>query len=282
MPSRFFGQFLLEKGAVDRETLLQAAEYQRRGNVPLEMLALEHHYLTVEQVGWLNRQHQATGQRFWLLAIEHGHLTKEQVVTLMRDQVEHWTLIGEVLVRLNKLTRPRLEELLADYQHEQARHDAVLLSNVARAPHRDEVEAALDQTLKVFTHLTRDSVKLSVIEVNKPAPFLSEYIFVQQVTGQTAFHYTLGLPESLALSIASDMSGVTVGTIDPIVLDALKEFVNIVVGNTCASLDRELYRVGAEVPRVYRRGSPLPFGSDSVCAVLSSVKGEFEMGLFFR
>jgi len=282
MPARFFGQFLLEKGVVDREAIFAAAEYQRRGNVPIEMLAVEHKYLSVEQVTWLNRQRQTTGKRFWLLAVEHGHLTKEQVVRLMRSQVEHWELIGEVFVKLGKLTQPRLDELLAEYRKEQGRHDELLLSNIAKAPHRDEVEAAVDQTLKIFTHLTREMVKLSVIEINKPAPVLSAYVFVQRVIGETSFHYALGLPEPIALSIASDMSGVTMTVMDEIVLDAMKEFVNMVVGNACVALNQRLYRVSAEVPKVYRRGTPLPFGSDSVCAVLSSVKGDFEMGLFFK
>ena len=69
MPARFFGQFLLERGEITREQLLDASEYQHSINTPLCALAVEEGYLSQEQLKTLDLVHLRSDERFIKIAI---------------------------------------------------------------------------------------------------------------------------------------------------------------------------------------------------------------------
>ena len=50
MSAKFFGQFLLEKGRISSQQLVDALEYQKSVTQPIAVLALESGMLTADQV----------------------------------------------------------------------------------------------------------------------------------------------------------------------------------------------------------------------------------------
>src|SRR3972149_421897 len=105
MNSRFFGQYLLEKGRITSEQLVAALEQQKTVQAAIGILALESGLLTAEQIKQILTEQRKTGLRFGEQAVVMGSLTQTQVDELLQEQeVSHRVRLGEVLVSKGYLT----------------------------------------------------------------------------------------------------------------------------------------------------------------------------------
>ena len=96
MSSRFFGQYLLEKGRITSQQLSTALDSQKAVTAPIGILALEKNWLTAEQIKHILDLQKKTNYRFGELAVRSGFLTQPQVDELLRDQdLSHRVLLGE-------------------------------------------------------------------------------------------------------------------------------------------------------------------------------------------
>ena len=69
MSTRFFGQYLLEKGRITSQQLLDALECQKGVTAPIGVIALERGLLTTEQIKQVLQQQKKTNQRFGEIAV---------------------------------------------------------------------------------------------------------------------------------------------------------------------------------------------------------------------
>ena len=72
MNTRFFGQYLLEKGRITSQQLLDALERQKEITTPIGSMALEQGCLTAEQVKRILEQQRKRHRSFGELACEMG------------------------------------------------------------------------------------------------------------------------------------------------------------------------------------------------------------------
>jgi hypothetical protein len=150
MATQFFGQWLMEKGLVRNDALLEALDYQQQTNLPLGALAVEKQYLSAAQAKSINTEQQRTDRRFGEIAVDKGLLTDAQVDEILQAQRERRVMLGEVLVTKGFLTRDDLERELRAYQQAQREHEAAVHLGLEGVPHPEVVRPFLDTTLKLF------------------------------------------------------------------------------------------------------------------------------------
>ena len=276
MATKFFGQFLLEQGAISREVLLEAVKFQKSINLPLCALAVEKGFLSKAQLAELDNEGKDTDKQFMELAVKNSMLSFTQLEELSKAQAERWMFLGEALVRKGQLNLVQLDQLFEEYRNEHPAPEPDVLPPMKDVPNGEIISSFLETTVEIFVHYTKQIVQVLSVEMVSDEPEAVAYIFSQKVLGDKTFSYALALPEELALSIASHMLQEEATEIDAMVLDAVSEFVNIVVGNGCIKLNMNNFKIKAEPPQIMiREMIEQLMPRQSVTARLKTAKGEF-------
>jgi CheY-specific phosphatase CheX len=285
MSSRFFGQYLLEKGRITSQQLLTASEGQKAVTAPLGTLALEKGWLTAEQIKRILDLQKKTNYRFGEQAIMLGLMTQDQVRELLGEQeMSHRVLLGEVLVAKGYLTLEALEKEFKEYDKEEERLSSELAVAFDKVRNKDLVKTFTDLMMIMFTRFAKQELKIEYCETGKEKVRLFRWVFSQKVAGQNvAFNCLLSVPPKLLLHMASTMLDETVSAPDELALDASKEFVNIANGNACARLSENGFNLTMEPPEVYETtAKPYPFNAkDVVCVHLASPDAKLEVAFEF-
>ncbi len=112
----FFGQYLLKKGIIDKETLLRAIEYQTIYSKKVGTLAKEKGYLTNSEIKEIYNYQKSIDIPFNDIAIGLGYLTDTQLNEILELQRATRIYLGQALIELGILSEAMIEKLLKDYQ----------------------------------------------------------------------------------------------------------------------------------------------------------------------
>lgn len=283
MSVKFFGQFLLECGAITREMLLDAIRYQKEINKPLCALALEKGYLDKQQIEALDAEHLRSDKKFMEIAISSKILTFDQLEELYKAKSARWVFLGEALVDRRYLTLSQLNDLFEEYRRQLPVEEGKLEDLLEGMPEPDILTAMLQVTVDLFIHYTKQIVQVESVEKTAQKLEGVAYMFAQKVVGDRVFHYALALPEELTLAIASHMMGTDQTEINPTVLDAVSEFANVVVGNGCTRLCLKSFKVMPEPPRIMTQETVAKLHPTEVVSVnMKTTKGTFRVLFFFE
>jgi hypothetical protein len=116
--SLLFGEYLVEKGLVDEETLVIALVQQRQQNSPLGQIALKTGLINKKELFKIlteQRKPDSKEKSFGLIALELDILTMEQVDGLVASQSESNFLLGEILVEDGVLSKNQLSQCLQEF-----------------------------------------------------------------------------------------------------------------------------------------------------------------------
>ena len=94
MGSMFFGQYLLSKGAINREALIEAIELQRKTNLSLVELAVRDGCLEPQRAEGILTRYRTTDAGLEELCLEYGQINREKLDELRRHQQSDWVRIG--------------------------------------------------------------------------------------------------------------------------------------------------------------------------------------------
>lgn len=103
-----FGDYLIEKGILQREDVMKALEVQADSTVKIGTICLEERYMTVKQVMDTLRTGVDTARPFEDQAITLGYLTAQQLGHALKTQTQRRPFFGEVLVTLELIGRKEL------------------------------------------------------------------------------------------------------------------------------------------------------------------------------
>jgi CheY-specific phosphatase CheX len=285
MSSRFFGQYLLEKGRITSQQLATASEGQKAVTAPIGTLALERGWLTAEQIKRILELQKKTNYRFGEQAIVMGVMTQQQVNELLDEQdLSHRVLLGEVLVAKGYLTLEALEKEFREFSREEEKFSSELSAAFEKVRNKDLVKTFTDLMMIMFTRFAKQELKIERCETGKEKVRLFRWVFSQKVAGQNVeFNCLLSVPPKLLLHMASTMLDENVSAPDELALDASKEFVNIANGNACARLSENGLNFTMAPPEVYETtATPYPFNAkDVVCVHLASADAKLEVAFEF-
>ena len=285
MNSRFFGQYLLEKGRITSSQLITALEQQKTVQAAIGTLALERHLLTAEKIKQILNQQRKTGLRFGEQAVAMGSLTQAQVDELLQVQeVSHRVLLGEVLVMKGYLTIEMLEKELKEYKKADADISSEVSDALSKLVHKNLVKTFTDLMIMTFTQFAKQNIKIERCEMGKDKVRLFRWVILQKITGSNVdFKYLLSVPAKLLLQMASTMLNDNIKTVNELALDATKEFVNIANGNACARLSEDGMTFTMLPPEVYETTTK-PYAlqaSEVVCVHLASAEFKLEVAFEF-
>jgi len=285
MSSRFFGQYLLEKGRITSQQLLDALECQKTIAAPIGTMALERGLLRAEQIKQVLQHQRQTNQRFGEIAVGLGYLTKAQLDELLEDQeTNHRVRLGEALASKGYMTLENLEKELKEYNKESEHFAAEVSTAFSNVAHKQIVKTFTDLMLMMFTRFGKQDIIIERCESGREKVRLFRWVISQKIAGEDGdFNCLLSVPPKLLLQMASTMLDESVSTADELALDASKEFVNIANGNACAKLSEHGVSLTMMPPEVYETTTtPYPLQTkDVVCVHLAAPDAKLEVAFEF-
>ncbi len=274
MAVRFFGQFLLENGAINAKQLLAAISYQEKANLKFGDTAIHLDLLDKNKLAKIFSLQRSEDLKTGEAAIKLGFMTQAQVDQVLRAQKNSHVMIGEALVKTGALTDAQLSDQLQAFKKDQDAYQ--LSSGLPRQKDSTGLAApAVDLAMKLLMRLASLPVKLLDIRYS-----LTEARGVTTSTARVAFtgdhegEIALRASDRLCAQIASAMLGEPVAPdAKSAILDATCEFLNVVGGNLAAVGARQGKKVELSTPR---SGDVPTEGRNIMVARLGTPDGDIE------
>lgn len=285
MSAKFFGQYLLEKGRITSQQLVDALEFQKSARLPIGTLSLERGLLSSDQVKLVLARQLKSGKHFGELAVSLGLLTQAQVDELLQAQSSHKILLGESLIVKGFITVDVLERELKEYRTEERKLNSQLSAAFDAIANKKIVQTFTDLMVMMLTNFGgQQDIKVEHCESGKEKVRLFRWVISQNIAGESVqFNCLLSVPPKLLLQMASTMLAENISAADELALDATKEFVNIANGNACAKLSEDGVALTLSPPEVYETTmKPYPFQrNEVVCVHLASPDTKLEVAFEF-
>ena len=235
MAVKFFGQFLIEKGAVTRVALLQAIDLQEKTNLKFGEMVIEMGLMTTLDVARIHQAQRGEDLRFGDMAVKLGIIREDQVQMVLTRQRNSHLYIGEALIKVGALSDRELENYLKEFKDDQMAYISEKVEIPAGIAHQPIWEMVADLTYKMLTRVAGISFRpgpCTVIKKLPSRPIIAEMCF----SGTVSARYLLSVSESTRNLVAKailDEESVENETVE-VLDDSVKEFINIVCGNIAA------------------------------------------------
>jgi len=249
MAVKFFGQFLVEQGAVTPQDVVRAMNLQEEVNLRFGEMAEKMGLISKKDIERIHLAQRTEDLRFGDMALKLGILTEEQHEQVLERQRETHLYIGEALVRIGALAPEKLDEYLEAFRVDQApyRVDHVKIPEGVEPAGLWEVFA--DLTCKMFTRIVQIPVRPGRCEKAAGVPS-NDVVVALPVLGDAVGTYYLsvsrGVRDRIARSLLKqeDLTGES----EELLVDTVMEFANIICGNVSAKAAQIGYGIEIEPP----------------------------------
>lgn len=285
MAVKFFGQFLLEKGVVSREQVVQAVELQESVNLKFGETALATKMVTEDDVRRIHDAQRNEDLMFGDMAVKLGILTRDQIGEILEYQQKTHIRIGEALVRVGAVTAEALPGYLEDFKADQAQYATAKLVIPAGVPNPELWEICADLTAKMFLRVAGIQCRVGDCTLVERLPG-EALVAAIDLTGSVSARYHLALSPALRERVARAvlMEEDVTGEPEEVLDDTALEFVNIVCGNVAAKAAPLGQGVEILPPLAFRpgpEGIAVPAGAKGLFFPLHLADGErAELTLF--
>lgn len=237
MYTQFFGNFLLNKGVIDTEQLMDALKIQAAAHQKLGTLAIHAGYMSANEVEDVYIMQTHYDKRFGELAIQLGYLTQKQVNELLALQLPDYMKLGQVLVEKNLITNTDLENLVAEYRSAYEIYDLnlvieqqelvdKLLSSFCSNENIKEPDRVVPYLTLFFNNLIRfigeDFTPLEII----PIPEVPTNFCVSQQVKDTILS-AMDMEPQTAIAFACKYVDDTFTEFDEYVMASVEDFLNL-------------------------------------------------------
>lgn len=239
MHTQFFGNFLLNKGVITPEQLIEALKIQSTAHQKLGTLAIHAGYMSAIEVEDVFITQTHYDKRFGELAVELGYLTQEQVDELLTIQLPNYMLLGQILVEKGILTHVEFEDLITEYKsiyeiydleliEEQQHMVDKLLSDFYLPEDLPHSEYILSYLTLLFNDLVRfigeDFTTLNIITL----PEIPTNICIsQEVEGSFSFLSGLDMEQETAIAFAGRYIDEEFDEFNEYVKASMEDFLNL-------------------------------------------------------
>lgn len=284
MAIKFFGQYLVEKNVITAPALRKAVALQRQVNLLFGATARAMGMITDADIELVHAVQRKKDLNFGDMCVDLGLLTTEQMKQVAEKQKRDHLHLGDALVRTNAITAEELPALLEAFEADQAPYYSKKPAAPAPIPNEDLWELYADRTYKMFTrvvNLTFKPDQRSVVDGIEP----NDTIVAARMTGDAPCTYLLSVCAEVRDSIARSILNEDDISSEPreVLVDAVKEFANIVCGSIAAMVTQrgKAIEFGApEVLDVQDRFSPSP-GAKGLLYPLHVAEGCVEVAIFW-
>lgn len=287
MAVKFFGQFLVEQGAVTNESLLYAIELQERTNLKLGEMAMAMGYITAQDIERAHAAQLSKDMKLGDLLVDLSILSPAQLQEVIDRQKATHLFIGEALVKVGALTPDKLDSCLAPFKADQAPYVSNHIDLPAWLITPQLCETAVDLTYKLITRVLGIQFRPGKCqEVNLLST--NRMIAGMDFSGDATVRYLLSVSEGLQKTIAKAIlkeDDVETES-DEILEDTVMEFVNIICGNVVAKVSQSGTNLEITPPVTIhppQSGLPVPDGYRGLLFPIHVSDGEvMELGLLIK
>lgn len=239
MFSVFFGQFLLNQGIIDKETLSKLLDISKKTKVKIGVLAINSGLMTADNVNRVNHLQTKIDKRFGEISIDEGFLTDPELDILLSVQETEHLKISQTLIDLNIMN---LEEVEASLNHYKTTYS---LSNESFEALRDgKAKTIIDTYLNFnqdpYTELFKEYItlfykntvrfmdsSLSIDHVEVIDSRQYDYIIKQDIVGPKRIYTGFAAKTDVLIKLASEYADEAFHSLDDYAQDALGEFLNL-------------------------------------------------------
>lgn len=286
MAVKFFGQFLVEKGVVTREILLQAIELQESVNLSFGATAQALEFLTDADIEKVHDAQRTEDLRFGDMAVKLGLLSNDQMMQVLARQKSSHLYIGEALVKVGGVTADELPKLLDDFKADQAQYatDRVAIpAGIAEAP---LWEMVADLSYKMLTRVALLVFRPEPCYTADRLPQMDVYA-AMPFSGDVSGSYLMGISAATQKKIAKEIlkEANVDGEPKEVLDDTVMEFVNVVLGNVAAKaaqFGKTMEIAPPELPDS-TGGIAVPAGHTALCFPVCLADGDrVELAVFIK
>jgi hypothetical protein len=280
MGSMFFGQYLLSKGAINREALIDAIERQRRTNLSLVDLAVRDGCIDQKCADGILTRYRTTDAGLEELCLEFGEIGQEKLDELRRIQRSDWVKIGATLVASGHLTHEQVKKHLAAFHDAQREADQRLEADFRACNDPETVKTVVELSIFHLKRFTNGPVKLQTLSEDEGGLAGGRRRFAQKLRGDRELCIALDLPSQVATVAAQGLMGIAVEDDSEIAIDAVCECVNIIGGHACTRLEANGVRLRPEPPFSTEGSEPVGDLQSSVRAHVMAGDSELDVRVF--
>lgn len=246
MNTKLFAQYLLERGLIDREQMLEVIEEQQAVNAGAGEMAVTMGLLTPDDLQVIRAEQLRNDEPFGRTALSLDLLTQKQLDRLKaHERSKRKMLLSEILVARGYVDPDRLMATEQEFEQEDMIQSGKLEKLLAHADHGDVAAVALSVLERLYRRVMGDSLRIQDAPTRPPIDG-NERLWTQQIQADGAVHVmALQMHESSALKISDVVLGAKVLRLDALAEDAISEFLNIVVGHVCGRLNQRFEGVQA-------------------------------------
>jgi CheY-specific phosphatase CheX len=244
----FFGQYLLEKGAISKNALLDALTRQRERNLPLEELAVREGLLEQDQARAVAAEYRSSRKSVDQILLDRGLLAQPQVRQLKDLQAMRRTRIGALLVEAGQLDPEQLDQHLATFQRQEELRRQELQADFEALEGGEVIRAFLNLAVFHLERVLSSTIKLVAISEEHRESSPNERRFVQRMYGDRELWAVIDLPVELTGRIGQQMLGIEVEAGSDLSYDVARELLNLISGNACVELERKGLRLKPDAP----------------------------------
>lgn len=258
MAVKFFGQFLVEQRVVSSDQILQAIQLQEKRNLKFGDMAIQLHFVTERQMETAHKAQRREDLPLGDMLVKLGFITNFQREAVIARQKAQHLYIGEALVEIGALDHARLEHYLNEFKLDQAAYVTDDIEMPAEVPHVDFCRFCADITYKLLKRMA--GVR------HRPAPAQvvdalegNDVVVSMNMLGTVNAMFIVSVSRAIMSAIAksvleeSDVSGEP----DEVLVDTVKEFANVVLGNVVAKAQIKGYKVEIVPPELLEVGDGL-------------------------
>ena len=237
---QFFGGFLLNKGAVTREQLIDAMEKESTSHIQLGTLAMHAGLMDAEQIEDVRISQTHTDKRFGEICVDKGYLTESQVDELLASQYPKYLLLGQVLEEQGVFDQNTFNHLVQEYITE----NSIPMEDLSNK-NESSIPSLVRDYCSEFPSINKE-YQLAYIELLlnnlirfigsdftllHPVVYTSGYparkYATQKITGSYPLSVVLDMTEDSAIQFASRYASEKFDSFDEYVQASMEDFLNL-------------------------------------------------------
>lgn len=274
MPTMSFGRYLLEQGVITEGMLFEALKYQQDSIRPVRETAVKSGRLSRQELAKLREQSEGHTPSEEENALRERIRSLEQLESSWRTLSERGVFLIEALSKKGYVSREKLDSLWKDYRAKTTATKIDLERVLPNAPEtRSILESLIEIALDIFAHYSNETPKILSITQNLEEISEGTCCYTQKISGDIRVQYVLLAPQELVVLMASLMLHEKLSTVDELASEAMLEFLNVLVGNTCAKFSMRDYAVTANPPQLIAIGEIPAIFSAKPIVVKAQVAG---------
>jgi len=280
MATMFFGQYLLAKGVIDRNALLEALDRQRRSNLSLPELAVQDGLIDQSRAEAIMAQYRMSDDSMEEILAGAGGLHTDQIRRLQSKQRSSWLRIGAALVEGGHLNDDEIGSNLQDFRSLESAADQEIREAMQHLPNADAVGACVELTMFHFGRVSGRLTKLGSITMAPDHLDAGRQRFSQRIVGDGEYTIAVDFPPPLISAVAKGMLGFDIEPGTETEADAVCEVINLIGGNACTRIEQFGQVLRPEPPIWSGIGRVVSPTAESVRAMASSAELDFDIRVF--